>query len=109
MISLVHKDGAADDSALAAADIALEKQDYAAAIASYTAAQRAAPKDLAPKVGIARTRIAKAAPDFGYASAKGNRDVIAATGDLRRITTDPAGSSYGQAFRGARSRGIAAR
>jgi Flp pilus assembly protein TadD len=94
-IKLSRGDGAPADAELRDGDAAIEAQDFARAEEHYRRAEQLAPKDLAPKVGRLRTRIAKAAPDFGFASAKDDKVVRAAATDLDRLAASPAAALYG--------------
>jgi len=96
-ISLTRGDGTPLDAELKQGDAAMEAQDFPGAELHYKKAEGIAPKDLAPKVGRLRTKIAKAAPDFGFASAKDNRDVKAAVSDLTKLAALPAAVDYGPA------------
>ncbi len=83
--------GEAVDETLRAADAELEQGDLAKALAGYEAAKKTAPKRVAGSVGIARVKVAKAAPSLGYASAEKNKDVLAASKELAAATkTEPA-------------------
>jgi len=72
------------DPMLAEGDRAFEAGDLAKASVAYEAAKKAFPKKAAPIVGVARVKIAKAAPALGFASAEKNVDVMAAKQDLKR-------------------------
>ncbi len=94
-IRLTRGDGSPLDNELKQGDAAIETQDFAGADLHYKRAESMAPKDLAPKVGRLRTKIAKAAPDFGFASAKDNHDVKAAVAELVKLTTLSAAADHG--------------
>lgn len=96
-ISLTRGDGSPLDAELKLGDAAMETQDFAGAELHYKRAESIAPKDLAPKIGRLRTRIAKAAPDFGFASAKDNREVKAAVAELVKLVSLPAATDNGPA------------
>jgi Flp pilus assembly protein TadD len=94
-IRLSHGDGSPADAELKQGDAAIETQDFAGAELHYKRAEGIAPKDLSPKVGRLRTRVAKAAPDFGFASAKGNADVKAAAAELGKLANGSSSKPYG--------------
>src|SRR5437763_13457240 len=56
---LARKDGSRSDAALALGDAAFERDDFAAAEASYREAATLSPKDPAPIVGLPRRAVAK--------------------------------------------------
>ncbi len=72
------------DAMLAEGDAAFEANDLAKAATAYENAKKAFPKRAAPIVGVARVKVAKAAPTLGFASAEKNVDVIAASKELQR-------------------------
>jgi Flp pilus assembly protein TadD len=98
VIKLARGDGSPPDAELAQGDAAMEASDYRGAEAHYAKAAKLAPKDAAAKVGKARASSTQAAPDFGYASAKGDRTVTAAVAALKSVVADPANASYGPGF-----------
>lgn len=81
-VSLARTGDAELDAALRAGDEAFEAGDLAKAEASYGAAKTLRPKRVAGAVGLARVRVARAAPNLGYASAEKNKDVTAAAREL---------------------------
>ncbi len=97
-IRLTRGDGAPVEAELRDGDAAIEAQDFVSAEMHYRRAESIAPRDLAPKVGRLRTKIAKAAPDFGFASAKDNHDVRAAVAELSKLVSLPAAVDYGPAY-----------
>ncbi len=94
-IRLTRGDGSPLDDELKQGDAAIETQDFVGADLHYKRAESIAPRDLAPKVGRLRTKIAKAAPDFGFASAKDNHDVQVAVADLVKLTALPVAADHG--------------
>lgn len=91
------------DAMLAEGDKAFEAGDLAKASAAYDNAKKAAPKRAAAIVGVARVRVAKAAPNLGFAAAEKNAEVTAAAKDLKRAadleaTFGPAWVEHGRAL-----------
>jgi len=80
------------DRALAAGDSALDAGDLVTALRSYESARGLAPKAAAPLVGLARVRVAKADVPLDYGAGKGNGEILAARGMLKRAVTIDADS-----------------
>lgn len=95
-IALARTGDAKLDALLAPGDAAFEAGDFAQAETAYDAARKAFPKRAAGAVGVARARVAKAAPNLGYASAEKNKDVLAAAKDLAAAAKAEPG--FGPAF-----------
>ena len=95
-ISLASDAGDPVDRLLTQGDQAFEAGDYAAAAKAYEAARAAAPRRAGPAVGVARVRIARQNLAMDFASAKGNREVVAAVNDLRRAAGLEPGFGAGQ-------------
>src|SRR5260370_1237609 len=70
------------DAEVAAGDEAFERGDLAQASKYYEAARILAPKNVAPRVGVARVRLALASVPLDYGSAKGSKEVAAAAAEL---------------------------
>lgn len=81
-ITLARTGDAKLDALLAPGDQAFEAGDLAKADAAYAEAKKTFPKRAAGVVGVARVKVAKAAPSLGYASAEKNKDVTAASKEL---------------------------
>ena len=81
-VSLSRTGDAELDAALAPGDEAFEAGDLAKADAAYASAKVLRPKRVAGAVGLARVRVARAAPSLGYAAADKNKDVASAARDL---------------------------
>jgi Flp pilus assembly protein TadD len=84
------------DSELNAGDDAFDRGDLEGARRHYDAARAAAPKAVAPAVGLARVRIALVDAPLDYAAAKGNREVADVEKELQRAVR--AAPSYGPAY-----------
>lgn len=102
-ISLARTGDRQLDAQLKNADAAFEAGDLEAALSLYEAARKGAPKSVAPSVGLARVKIAKASPNLSFAAAEKNRDVLAASKDLKRAMDGepefgPAFVEYGRAL-----------
>ena len=79
------------DRALAAGDQALDAGNLVAALRAYDSARGLAPRAAAPLVGVARVRVTMTDVAMDYAAGKGNADILAARGMLKRaVTIDPA-------------------
>jgi len=88
--ALARGTGSRADAQLRAGDAAWKAGDSAAAERAYGEAQRLAPNDPAPIVGIARARQAAAAVPTGFNSAPENATLRAVTAELRRaVAMDP--------------------
>ncbi len=79
------------DRALAQGDRALDAGDLVGSLRAYESARSLAPRAAPPLVGLARVRVTKTDLPLDYAAGKGNADVLAARGMLRRaVAIDPA-------------------
>jgi Flp pilus assembly protein TadD len=74
--------GDSGDAKVAAGDEAFERGDLAQAGQYYEAARSLSPKNVAPRVGLARVRLALAGVPLDYGSAKGSKEVSMAAAEL---------------------------
>jgi Flp pilus assembly protein TadD len=95
-IALAAGDHGPGDVELAAGDDAFEKGDLDGARKHYEAARAAAPRNVAPSVGLARVRIARVDVALDYAAGKGNPEIAQAGRELARATK--AVPSFGPGF-----------
>lgn len=93
-LSLGKNDAA--DKELVLGDEAFEKNDLAAALSHYTAAQKADKKRIGAQVGIIRVKLAKVATSLDYGAYKGNREVAEAAKALRKLSL--ADGAFGPVF-----------
>ncbi|MGH7328185.1 MAG: tetratricopeptide repeat protein, partial [Polyangiaceae bacterium] len=83
-ISLASTGDAKLDALLKAGDDAFEANDLGNAEKHYEEARVLAPKKSAPIVGMDRVKIAKTNVPYDFAAAKGNAEISAISGDLKK-------------------------
>jgi Flp pilus assembly protein TadD len=89
-VKLARGDGTPADFAIADGDTAFDADDFVRAETRYREAARAAPRDPAPLVGLARVAIAKTGVATDYAAARRHPDLERAAADLgKAIKLDP--------------------